>query len=281
MDELNYQWYDSNWLKYFNLARRLIAQRFPASLQDFEKSFDGLKTPSGFKTVKLDQFFDPARLAQCRETIRELDNAQLSVHELLSFGRLVKHDLPGFSPLHAELAATLSEFAGEELAPSYNFLSLYNNLGVCEVHLDAPSSKWNVDVCIEQSADWPIYISQVVDWPDLPRDKSDRWAESIRHDPALSFDRFVQQPGDALFFSGSSQWHYRERIPARAKQNYSHLVFFHFYPKGLETLIRPECWADHFGISELNEIARDIAARPVYGIDGISQTLAAQRDRSK
>ena len=55
-------------------------------------------------------------------------------------------------------------------------------------------------------------------------------------------------------FGGSSQWHYRERIPRHSKQNFCHLLFFHFVPKAAEHLTRVKAWAELFGIPELANV---------------------------
>ncbi|MCY7281379.1 MAG: hypothetical protein LH610_10885 [Sphingomonas bacterium] len=87
-------------------------------------------------------------------------------HEMLRFGRLIVHEAELCTELQAKLTDRISELVNEPVEPSYNFLSLYNNLGVCAVHMDAPSAKWTFDYCIEQSDPWPIYLSQVQPWPE-------------------------------------------------------------------------------------------------------------------
>ena len=52
-------------------------------------------------------------------------------------------------------------------------------------------------------------------------------------------------------FGGSSQWHYRERIPRPHKDNFCHLVFLHFVPAGAGHLTHASKWAEHFGLPEL------------------------------
>jgi hypothetical protein len=63
--------------------------------------------------------------------------------------------------MQRELVARVSDLVGEEVEPSYNFLSLYTRMGIFEPHLDAPSAKWTLDICIDQSEPWPIYFSQI------------------------------------------------------------------------------------------------------------------------
>jgi hypothetical protein len=262
--ENSFPWYDAYWLKYFSAARELVAARFPSQLLDFERAFDGLRTSPEFSTIQIERFFDAEILDLCKKEIQKLNSTELAKHEFVKFGRLIKHDLPFFSELQCALTDKVSELAGEELEPSYNFLCLYNNLGICEVHLDSPHSKWTLDVCIERSAEWPIQVSQVVDWPESSLGLSRNWPKSVRENLDLSFSSFRQAPGDALFFSGSSQWHFRDRIPARVKQNFFHLIFFHYFPKGMRQLAWPEHWAEYFGIAELNEAVGTCGATSIF-----------------
>ena len=76
---------------------------------------------------------------------------ELEKQELFNFGRLVVHDHPYFNQIQNTMTDLVSEIAQEPVEAYYNFLSLYNNLGVCEVHMDALSAKWTLDVCINQS----------------------------------------------------------------------------------------------------------------------------------
>jgi hypothetical protein len=144
---------------------------------------------------------------------------------------------------------------GEPVEPCYNFLSLYNNLGVCAVHMDAPSAKWTLDYCIEQSAPWPIYLSQVRPWPEAWQcEEGADWEALIKSDSQNRFRSYELREGHAIVFAGSSQWHYRERIPRQSKNNFCHLLFFHFVPSGAQHLTRVTRWAEHFGIPELAQV---------------------------
>ena len=147
----------------------------------------------------------------------------------------------------------VSAWVGEVVEPSYNFLSLYNNLGVCKPHMDAPSAKWTVDYCISQSEPWPIHFSQIVPWPEDWQDTGDDWADRIKRDPQHQFCTQVLQEGQAVVFGGSSQWHYRDRIARSQRNNFCTLAFFHFVPKGLRPLINPATWPELFGIAELRD----------------------------
>lgn len=65
----------------------------------------------------------------------------------------------------------MSEAADEAVEAGYNaFLSLYDRLGVCPVHLDSPEAKWTLDLYIDQSVCWPIQVSQKI-WSTNPLER--------------------------------------------------------------------------------------------------------------
>src|SRR5206468_530714 len=118
----------------------------------------------------------------------------------------------------------------------------YGNLGVCPPHMDSPEAKWTLDLCVGQSTPWPIYFSQVCPWPESASDtwRDGDWEEQIKRSPSLRFTSYTLEPGQAVVFSGSSQWHYRDAIPAGRGRKFAELLFFHFVPKGSAALLRPE-----------------------------------------
>ena len=62
-------------------------------------------------------------------------------------------------------------------------------------------------------------------------------------------------PGQAILFSGSSQWHYRDAMPALNTQSSCDLLFLHFIPCGTRELLNPLNWARLFDSPELVKIA--------------------------
>jgi hypothetical protein len=202
-----------------------------------------------------ERLLDAAVLSDIESVVRTLKPTDLELHEARSFGRFVVHDHPFFTALQRQLLPVVEEAAGEPLDVQYNFLSLYTAKGVCRVHLDAPSAKWTLDLCLAQSAPWPIYFSQVVPWPksewvDPP---AADWEEAIKQSRELRFSPVTLAPGQAVLFSGSSQWHYREPFPAA--HGHCHLLFFHYAPRGTSALLDPRRWAERFGVPELNDPA--------------------------
>jgi len=251
-----YPWYDSRWLAAYVYAKRIIQQHCPHRLEGFIAGLEPLKTSADFQVKSFNHVIDNDTLHKAREIIRGLESSKMCKKEILNFGRFRLHNHPFFTRLQHVLTDLVCEAAGEEVEPCYNFLSVYGKHGLCQIHMDAPEAKWTLDVCIEQSVPWPIYFSQVQDWPeDFPYQGAD-WAQQIKDDPSNIFTPYICQPSDGILFSGSSQWHYRNIIPKDDTGHYSHLVFFHFIPRGFRDLIKPGRWELLFGIPELEPISR-------------------------
>jgi len=181
-----------------------------------------------------------------------LKPTDLEFHEAKGFGRFVVHDHSFFTELQQHTAPLVSEIAGERVEAAYNFLSLYSRRGVCAVHLDSPKSKWTLDLCVDQTAMWPIYLSDVQAWPDsVANEWGANWETEIKNSESLSFTPFVLQPGQALIFSGSSQWHYRDPMPGGSPEQFCTLLFLHYFPMGAADIVKPKNWARLFGAPEL------------------------------
>jgi len=245
-----YPWYDAWWLHSYAEVKRLIGEKYPERLSEFIDAFEPVRTRPEFSTIEIRNVLDDDLLQRLRETIRALPAQALEKHEFFRFGRHVVHDLPLLTEIQAGLVELVGRHVGQAVEPTYNFLSLYNNFGVCELHLDAPIAKWTLDVCVDQSRPWPIQISEVCPWPEDEAFGSD-WERHLRADPRIRFHEYSHSVGSALLFSGSSQWHGRVRISEGGQQNYSHLAFFHFAPAGSRSLIDPREWPALFGIAEI------------------------------
>jgi len=244
-------WYDAIWLRQYLAALKIIDRLRPALRPEFVASFARLRTPVDFKERKLDRVFDDATLEQLRTTIRSLPTGLHELHEMEKFGRIVVHDHPLCSDLQRKLVPLASELAGEAVEPSYNFLSLYRRLGVCQPHIDAPEAQWTLDVCLEQSDVWPIHFSEVVPWPEDASFEGSDWQDRIKHSPDWSFSSCALKPGEAVWFSGSSQWHYRDALNDVAPNGFCNLAFFHFLPAGMAEIAQPANWPRLFGLPAL------------------------------
>lgn len=247
----SFPWYDSLWLMAYLTAKDFIRERHPRRLDDFVHAFDVFRTSPDFKVQSVPGLFEDEVVGRLRELIEKLDFRNADHWELVTFGRLVFRNQPYFDDLQATIIDRVSDLVGEPVEPCYNFLSLYKELGVCEVHMDAPFAKWTVDYCIEQSVSWPLFLSQVVPWPEDWESPTGDWQEAIKRDPAIRFEAHSMDEGDALIFSGSSQWHYRNAIQRKSCSSYCHLLFFHFIPQGTADLKVPGNWKTIFDIPEL------------------------------
>jgi hypothetical protein len=170
-------------------------------------------------------------IVELKKIASEVELKETDKHEIEHFGRLVVRGLPYVDKLQKRISDLVGDLVGEPVEPCYNFLSLYWEMGVCNVHMDAPFAKWTVDFCIEQSTTWPIHFSKVVPWPEDWEESGDDWKDTIRDDPANQFEPYEMQEGEALIFSGSSQWHYRNPIERKLDTNFCHLLFSTLFPR--------------------------------------------------
>ncbi len=258
---LLYPWYDSVWLENYTIARGIVKRVKPDALAAFEAAFSVFHTRPDFRVKLLEQVFDEGALETLRCVVKSLKPMDFALHEVQLFKRFVVHNHPLITELQTTLIALVSEAVGEPVESNYNFLSLYSGMGVCPVHMDSPEAKWTLDLCLNQSEPWPIYFSRVQRWPEvdsdaalLANDEND-WEEAIKQSASLEFSSHTMSPGQALLFSGSSQWHYRNAMPTGRSNSFCDLLFFHFIPRGTGSLLLSENWARIFDIPELNEVA--------------------------
>ena len=251
-----FPWYDSVWLRRYVAAKQVIARVRPALLPDFVRAFDRFRTRPDFTVRPVDRVFDDATMARIREVIRTLQVQRLEAHEARAMGRFIVHDDPWFTELQASVTSLVSGLVGETVEPSYYFLSLYTKLGVCPIHMDSPEAKWTLDLCLDQTEPWPIHFSRVVPWPEDFHHDGDDWQEWIKRTPELQFESHALEPGKAVVFSGSSQWHYRERLPQAGQKHFCNLLFFHYVPAGLRELSRPKNWPRLFDLPELADAVK-------------------------
>jgi len=251
-----YPWYDSGWLAKYVRARTIVQTTKPDRLAAFVDAFRVLRTRPDFQVRLFERPFDDDTLHEIRRVVQSLRPTDLELHEVQGFGRFVVHDHPFFTELQQRTVPLVSETVGEAVEMSYNFLSLYATQGVCPPHMDSPTAKWTLDLCVNQNVPWAIHFSQVCPWPDSEAETwpDEGWENSIRESPSLHFTAYTLQPGQAVVFSGSSQWHYRDAIPLAGGRQFCDFLFFHFIPIGTAELVRPNKWARLFGIAELSEI---------------------------
>ena len=249
----HFPWYDSRWLTRYVLAKKYIAQHHPAQLDPFTEAFSPLRTRADFELKLYDSFFIEEQVKTIQTALRTIKPPQLETHELIQHGRFVVHDHPMLIDLHAAVAPLVGELVGEKVEPLYTFIALYNRNGQCPVHLDAPVSKWTLDFCIEQSEPWPIAFSEVIPWPEDFGGGHDGWEERIRFSSGHRFSSVSMEPGQAVIFSGSSQWHYREPFKNPGARSHCSLLFMHFIPAGMKGISEWKNWESIFSAPGLTE----------------------------
>ncbi len=258
-----YPWYDSTWLERYEEAKRVLGEHRPDAVAALEQLVAPFRTRPDFEVVELDRVLTDDVMSQLLQVVDGLRPSDLELHEARRFGRFVVHDHPFVSELQEQLVDLVSGAVGEPVEPSYNFLSLYTKRGVCGLHLDAPQAKYTLDLCLRQSGPWPIHVSDVVPWPgltDLPRDD---WEAAVRSSSEVVFTSFELEPGGAIIFSGSSQWHYRDPIPGQNPSRFCDLLFFHFIPMGTRHAVNPGTWGELLEAPELADLRESFA--PVMG----------------
>jgi len=257
-------WYDSQFLRRVEVARRYLAKVRPDALADFLDALAILTPIGGRREVLVEDIFDATTREEIVAIARaaEPERNERQAGENAAFGRDVIWNVPAFLSLQERVRPLVEELTGRPLVSSYNFLSRYGANGRCDLHMDAPEAMYTFDYCIEQDAVWPIYVSRVLDWiggeAQVPYEP-----QRIIEDAGLEFREHRLRPNQALLFNGSSQWHHRY---PKVAGGFCTLLFFHYYPEGCQNLVTPHRWAAFFGIPELAPLC-DLFGDPVR--DGI------------
>lgn len=184
------------------------------------------------------QLFDPITHEALKAFIRDRVPMMSVSVENEQFVRRYTHNTPYLANIHRQLTDYASQAFGEPVKPSYVFLSMYDNGGICPLHVDRPQCRYTIDYLIdqEQTEPWPIRIAETMSdqqrqtieesreyYPDTEEAIAARIEAEQWNDALLS-------PNDAALYSGTHQWHYR---PERLKGTAS-LVFFHFVATDFE-----------------------------------------------
>lgn len=252
-----FPWYDGGWLEHFVDTKAYILEHCPERLPLFLETLAPLRTAPEFEARHLPGLIDATTLAEIQQAMRALRPDELELHEIKRFGRWVVHDNPILTRLQSRMTRLVEEVVGEAIEPSYNFLSLYTRLGRCPLHMDAPLAKWTLDICIDQSEPWPIQFGKVRPWPEEQVFPVPGWEDAVLADNDNRFSSVVMQPGDAIVFAGSSQWHYRDRLASQHAKSHCHLLFFHFIPRGMRDWLDPAGWESRFGLPGLSAALGD------------------------
>jgi hypothetical protein len=178
------------------------------------------------------QLFDPITHEALKAFIRDRVPMMSVGVDDKDFVRRYAHNVPYFVNIHRQLTEFASEQFGEPLKPSYSFLSMYDDNGICPLHIDRPQCYRTIDYLIQQdqAEPWPIRIGEAM--TDEQRQALDESGaghpqteeEIAERIAAETWTEVLLEPNDAVLYSGTHQWHYRpERLRGRAD-----LVFFHF-----------------------------------------------------
>jgi hypothetical protein len=184
------------------------------------------------------QLFDPITHEALKAFIRDRVPMMSVGVDDKDFVRRYAHNVPYFVNIHRQLTDFASEQFGEPLKPSYSFLSMYDDNGICPLHIDRPQCYRTIDYLIQQdqAEPWPIRIGepmsdeqrQALDESGAGHPNSDD--EIADRIAAETWTDVLLEPNDAVLYSGTHQWHYRpERLKGRAD-----LVFFHFVKADFE-----------------------------------------------
>ena len=154
------------------------------------------------------------------------------------FVRRSANNAPFFVGIHKQLTGFASDLFGEKVKPSYSFLSMYEDNGICPLHLDRPQCRYTIDYLIrqEQTEPWPIHIGDhmtdeqrqsIIDAGQFYPEDGDAIQARIDQE---NWHTVLLNPNDAVCYSGTHSWHYRsQRLVGTAD-----LVFFHFVPEAFD-----------------------------------------------
>jgi len=151
------------------------------------------------------------------------------------FSRLMAQNVGIFQHIHGQLVDFVSEQFGQQVKPSYSFLSMYDEMGICPLHIDRDQCLYTIDYLIRQDdpKPWPIYIGQPISDEerqeicdtDMAKPEDEKDIAQVKD--KQNFTKVELQPNDAVLYSGTHQWHYRDRI----NFGQADLAFFHFVPE--------------------------------------------------
>jgi hypothetical protein len=114
------------------------------------------------------------------------------------FMRHALHDALYLRDLHQQLTPLVEKVLQRRLTPTYSYLSMYGENGICPPHRDKPECQWTLDLCVKQDKPWPLSVES---------------------------GSFFMKENEALIYSGTDQLHWRDKIHSGG---FCDLVFFHF-----------------------------------------------------
>jgi hypothetical protein len=114
------------------------------------------------------------------------------------FMRHALYDVPYLKDLHRQITPLVEKSLERKLNPTYSYLSMYGENGICPPHRDKPECQWTLDLCVKQDRPWLLSIEN---------------------------RSFLMNENEGLIYSGTDQLHWRDKIHPNG---FCDLVFFHF-----------------------------------------------------
>jgi hypothetical protein len=154
----------------------------------------------------------PLQIAALRKYYRALESEgylQLDMKQVKNM-RYFRHNEPLLRFIHRQSGALVRKVTGEQVLPSYCFLSAYLAGAELKKHTDRPQCAWNGSVLIDENPEvgpadsWPIFL-------ETPKGV---------HEVRLSM-------GDAIFYSGQELPHWRPKSAPDRRQT---LGLLHYVP---------------------------------------------------
>ena len=181
------------------------------------------------------ELFDKDPFADIQRYVADVAPALRHGKDTKTFVRTYIHNNSFFSDIHHQLTEFASDAFRQKVKPSYNFLSMYKDNGICPLHIDRPQCRFTIDYLIHQTSSqpWPICVSQNL--TDAERDAVTNGHPTEQKEieaiiSSHSWTTIELQPNDAVLYSGTHSWHYR---PIRLRGT-ADLVFFHFVPEDFD-----------------------------------------------
>jgi hypothetical protein len=180
-----------------------------------------------FKPFLIKNYLPSNMLVMFQKHVEELKKSGSTLTSDNLFNRFTANDDPKFTLFQNKFVApTLVDLLDWPLKPSYNFLSCYlPGQGECPVHVDRSQCFVTIDVCLNQSRPWPLYVNSSRNFSNNGGNSFFKNDIEERERIKQASEEFIMEPGDALCYSGTNHAHWRKRID---EDNFCDLIFFHF-----------------------------------------------------
>jgi len=137
-----------------------VEQRTKFQLSEIDRARESVES-EGFAVLR--SVLTPAQLACLRSYFRNLEREgflRIDLGQVID-GRLTLHNDPMLRFLHKQSGKLIRAVTGENVIPSYSFLSAYLERAELKKHIDRPQCEWNGSLLIDdnfKSSSWPIFL---------------------------------------------------------------------------------------------------------------------------